>query len=69
MVERWMAEVVAEMHMLNITAKEVAREVGWNPKYLSAILNGHYRSGVAEKKLQAAMKRIAAEKGKNTGSL
>ena len=64
MPEKWTADIVGRMHLHGIKSKELAEEVGWNPKYLSAVLNGHEVSGVAEKKLNDALDRIVAKKDK-----
>ena len=44
MPAQWTAEVVGDMHLNGITAKQLAVAIGWNPKYLSQILNGHVMS-------------------------
>ena len=41
MPAQWTAEVIGKMHLAGVTAKQLAAEVGWNPKYLSVVLNGH----------------------------
>lgn len=41
MPAQWTAEVIGEMHLHGITAKELSAKIGWHEKYLSAILNGH----------------------------
>lgn len=62
MPEKWTANVVAQMHLNGIKSKELAEEVGWNPKYLSAIMNGHETSGVAREKVQQALNRLVERK-------
>lgn len=63
MPAQWTADLVGKMHLNRISAKELAAEVGWNPKYLSAVLNGHYESSVAEKKLNSALDSLIQKKG------
>lgn len=68
MPAQWTAELLGEMHLRNVTAKQLAEETGWHPKYLSTVLNGHKEPKDAEKKLRAALTRIGikrerAEKG------
>lgn len=46
------------MHIKGVTAKQLAKMVGWNPKYLSTVLNGHYEPKGAEEKLRAALTRL-----------
>ena len=58
MPAQWTADIIGEIHIKRITAKRLAEEVGWNPKYLSQVLNGHKTPKDAEAKLRAALKRI-----------
>lgn len=59
MPAQWTCEVVGEMHKKRITAKALAGEVGWHPKYLSRVLNGHETPKGAEEKVRSALKKIA----------
>lgn len=61
MLDNWTGVLVGEMHVKGITAKRLAAEVGWNPKYLSTVLNGHKAPKDAEEKLRAALARIETE--------
>lgn len=58
MPAQWTATIIGEMHLCNITAKRLAEEVGWNPKYLSQVLNGHVAPKGAEEKLRNALERL-----------
>ena len=58
MPAQWTAEIIGEMHLKKVTAIQLAKEVGWHPKYLSAVLNGHKAPKNAEKKLREALGRI-----------
>lgn len=58
MPAQWTADILGEMHISGITAKELAAEVGWNPKYLSAVMNGHRKPKHAERVLWQAVRRI-----------
>lgn len=58
MPAQWTGALIGEMHLANITAKQLATEVGWHEKYLSAILNGHREPKNAEKILWAALGRL-----------
>ncbi len=58
MPAQWTADLVGEMHLHKISALRLAKEVGWNPKYLSTVLNGHRTPAGAEKKLRDAMARM-----------
>ena len=61
MPAQWTAEIIGEMHIMGIKAKELALEVGWHPKYLSAVLNGHREPRNAEKTLKEALNRLKEE--------
>lgn len=58
MPAQWTGELIGEMHIKGVTAKQLAKMVGWNPKYLSTVLNGHYEPKGAEEKLRAALTRL-----------
>lgn len=58
MPAKWTAEVIGEMHLMGVTAKAVAAEIGWNPKYLSQVLNGHAEPAKAEQKVREALMRM-----------
>lgn len=58
MPAKWTADLLGEMHLAGVTAKQLAAEVGWHPKYLSNVLNGHREPKDAEAKLKAALKRL-----------
>ncbi len=58
MPAQWTAEIIGEMHLRHVTAKQLAEAVDWHPKYLSAVLNGHRAPKDAEAKLREAMRKI-----------
>lgn len=64
MPARWTADIVAEMHLNGITAKELAAEANWHEKYLSAVLNGHREPKGAEQTVKNALQRLVARKSK-----
>lgn len=59
MPAKWTADLLGEMHLAGVTAKQLAAEVGWNAKYLSVVLNGHKEPKGAEEKLRAALERLS----------
>lgn len=61
MPAKWTADLLGEMHLAGVTAKQLAEEVGWNPKYLSVVLNGHKKPKGAEQKLNEALKRLKSK--------
>lgn len=40
MPAQWTAEMIGAMHLIGTTAKELSKQLGYNPKYVSAVLNG-----------------------------
>lgn len=60
MPAQWTAEIIGEMHLKGITAKRLAKLVGWHPKYLSAVLNGRVNPAGAEEKIRAALDTLTA---------
>ena len=63
MPAQWTGVIIGEMHTNDITAKQLAAEVGWNPKYLSQVLNSRVNPKDAEEKLQEALDRIKKRRG------
>lgn len=61
MPAQWTAEIIGEMHFFGVLAKDLAKEVGWHPKYLSQVLNGHCEPKNAEKKLRSALARLTEQ--------
>ena len=55
MPAQWTADLIGRMHLHGITAKQLADNVGWNPKYLSTVLNGHRNPKNAELILNKAL--------------
>ena len=58
MPAQWTAAIIGEMHLNNITGKQLAAEIGWNPKYLSQVLNGHETPKGAEAKVRSALNKL-----------
>ena len=61
MPAQWTAEVIGEMHMHGITAKQLAEQIGWHPKYLSTVLNGHRTPTGAEERCRAALNALVSQ--------
>ena len=66
MPAKWTADLLGKMHLAGVTAKQLAAEVGWNPKYLSVVLNGHKEPKGAEEKLNAALGSLVSDQRQNT---
>lgn len=62
MPAQWTGVIIGQMHTNEITAKQLAEEVGWNPKYLSQVLNSRVHPKNAAEKLTAALDRIMERK-------
>ena len=58
MPAQWTAKIIGEMHLNGVTAKQLAAEVGWHEKYLSAVLNGRREPKNAEQTLVDGLARI-----------
>lgn len=65
MPEQWTARLVGQLHMKKLTARRLAAEVGWNEKYLSAVLNGHRTPKRAQQVLEAALERLIQQEENN----
>ncbi len=61
MPAQWTAEVIGIMHLTGVTAKQLAEEIGWHDKYLSAVMNGHREPKGAEEKVRTALVRLTSE--------
>lgn len=62
MLAQWTGTIVGKMHTHGISHKQLAAAVGWNPKYMSVVLNGHKNPKGAKEKLTAALDKLIAEK-------
>ena len=62
MLAQWTGTLVGKMHIYEISHKELAAAVGWHPKYMSVVINGHKHPAGAEQTLMGALDRLIAEK-------
>lgn len=58
MPAQWTGRIVGELHNNKLTLKELAKEVNWNDKYLSQVINSENPPKGAEQKLTEAMNRL-----------
>ena len=58
MPAQWTGEVIRDMHLARITKREVAKEMGVEPAYVSMILNGKREPKGAEARLREAVQRV-----------
>ena len=68
MPAQWTGELIGEMHIRGVTAKQLAAEVGWHENYLSMVLKGHKEPKGAEEKLRAALERLTAAQIETQGT-
>ena len=61
MPAQWTADILGEMHLKGVTAKRLAAAIGWHPKYLSQVLNGHVNPKDAERKIRSALDGFSAK--------
>lgn len=62
MPAQWTADIVGKMHLLGITALELSNQLGYNPKYVSAVLNGHRKPKGAEERFRKALDELILSK-------
>lgn len=60
MKDKWTGEAAAIMHVHEISALALSDELGWNPKYLSTVLNCKRRPKNAEEIVMDALHKIVA---------
>ena len=65
----WTGYLVGLMHIEGICAKELAQEVGWGDKYLSAVLCGRRQPAGAEQKVMEAYARLSMKKDRRAYGL
>lgn len=58
MPAQWTGFLVGRMHNAGVTAKQLAEELGKNPKYISGVLNGHYSPKKAEQEFNEAFQKL-----------
>lgn len=61
MPAQWTGEIVGQMHILGITAIQLAKHLGYNPKYVSAILNGKRQPQNAEQIFRKAVAELSGK--------
>lgn len=66
MPEQWTAEIIGKMHLHCITAKQLSDKLGYNSKYVSAILNGHRNPKKAERIFRKALDELIQQERRTT---
>lgn len=54
----WTAKIVAQMHTLRITGKELSALTGYTPQYISMVLNGHRNTQEARSKIEGVLRGV-----------
>lgn len=63
MPAQWTADIVGKMHIAGVTAKELAAYLNYNPKYVSAVLNGKREPKNAEQIFRQGLEEMIQQKG------
>jgi len=63
-MDEWIAEAVGKMHINRITNNELAAHLGYNPKYVSMVLNGKKTPKKAQEVFMRGIDEIIAERNK-----
>ena len=62
MPAQWTADVVGKMHLLRISKRQIAEQMGVTPEYVSMVLNGHREPEGAEGRFKEALDRLTEKK-------
>lgn len=62
MPAQWTAEIVGQMHINQICRKDLAKQLGMTPEYVSMVLNGHRDPPDAENRFTKALRDLIAQK-------
>lgn len=60
MPAQWTADIIGKMHISGITAKQLAEHLRYNPKYVSAVLNGKREPRNAEQVFRKGLEELIA---------
>lgn len=62
MPAQWTADVVGKMHLLRISNRQIAEQMGVTPEYVSMVLNGHREPEGAEGRFLEALTRLVEKR-------
>ncbi len=62
MIAQWTAEIVGQMHIHNITQRDLAAEIGCTREYVNIVLNGRRTPAGAEEKMRTALQSVISKK-------
>lgn len=63
MPEAWIGDLVRDVYMNGLTMKQLAKEAGYNDKYVSQVLHSEAPSERAKKRLLDALERLSGKEG------
>lgn len=66
MPAQWTADIVGKMHLHGITAIELSNQLDYNPKYVSAVLNGRREPKGAEERFRKALDELILNNNKKS---
>lgn len=64
MPAQWTGEIIGKLHLYHLTAKQLSEQLGYNPKYVSTVLNGHRNPKNAEQMFRKALNELIQQKQK-----
>ena len=64
MPEKWTGELICQMHLAKVTAKQLSEYMGVSETWVSGILNGKRQCKHAKEKFCAAFSEMVAQKEK-----
>lgn len=67
MKAEWTGDAVAIMHVHGISSASLAEKLGWNPKYLSAVLNCKRSPKKAETLVMESLAEMVSEEAAPSG--
>ena len=62
MMEKWTGDISRDMHLYGITTKQLAKQLGYSPEYVSTVMNGKRTPKGAEQRFRAAMDELIKKK-------
>ena len=62
MPEQWTGEIIGEMHLNQVTAKELSEKLGYRREYVSMVLNGHRNPKGAAETFRRALDELIKQK-------
>lgn len=67
MLAEWTGEIVKKLHILGLTGKDLAAQLGYSDRYVSMVLNCRQNPKGAEQRFRDAVDELAVKKGANKG--